>query len=179
MGWVTTVAYVVVSALCFAVARATVDERERPAGFRQTLWYAAAIVMGVLGINKQLDLQTPFVHMVRGVSMGGGWYSERRLIQKIFLVVLSVTGIATLSVAAWKLRWHWREYAPLCVGALLLLAYIVIRASPWPHVNTVFGFDLSGVAGKRHILELAGVSTVGLSAIAAFMRRTRQPNARS
>lgn len=65
---------------------------------------------------------------------------------------------------AWAMRRDWRSYLPVIVGLALLLVFVVVRASPVQHVTSVLGFDVSGLRGKRHILELLGILLVGGSA---------------
>ena len=172
MGWVTFVAYFLAAAVCYACSRRLKrDETDAGNGQPRAFWRITALVLLLLGFNKQLDLQTPFITGAKQLAHAEGWYSIRRTVQWLFVGGLGATGLALVAWSMWKLRRARYEYGLAWVGLVFLLAYVVVRASPVEHVNRVLGWNLSRVSGKRHVLELAGLSCVGIGAAVELIRR--------
>jgi hypothetical protein len=171
-GWLTFAAYFLAAAVCYVCGRRLKAAETDPAdGRRRAFWRITTLVLVLLGINKQLDLQTPFLTGARHLAHTEGWYSIRRGVQWLFIGGLAATGLALVAWSMWKLRRARFEYRLTCAGLILLLAYVVMRASPVEYVNRVLGWDVAGIRGKRHILELAGISCVGLGASVELIRR--------
>ncbi len=118
MGWFTVVAYGVAALLAW---RAWSARRER-------IWLGTAVLMVLLCVNKQFDLQSLFTDIGREIARHGGWYEDRRLVQKGFvLAVLAGAGV----FGGWFV-WRFREFLAhhklLVAGLFLLLMFIVVRA---------------------------------------------------
>jgi hypothetical protein len=150
MGWFTVVAYGVAAVLAW---RAWSARRER-------IWLGTAVLMALLCVNKQFDLQSLFTDIGREIARHGGWYEDRRRVQKGFvLAVLAGAGV----FGCWFV-WRFREFLAhhklLVAGMFLLLTFIVVRAISFHHVDV---FLKSGIAGLRMnwLLELGGISLVG------------------
>lgn len=86
--------------------------------------------MLLLGINKQLDLQTPFIALGKSLAMTEGWYAQRRGAQWIFIACLGGLGLALLTWTAWVFRHAWRQYGLLLFGLLVLIVFVLLRAAP-------------------------------------------------
>ena len=165
--WITAIAYLVVAILCSSNGKmATHAEHQTWASLR-TFWYGVAGLMVFLGINKQLDLQTPFLSAARIMAQAEGWYSSRRLVQWVFLGCLAAAGMVLLTWASWRLKRNWRKYALVYLGITLLIAFVIIRGSPLQHISHILGFDVSGISGKRYMLELSGILCIGIGAVVA------------
>ncbi len=154
MGWFTVVAYAVAALLAW---------RAWSAG-RQRVWLAVAVGMVLLCLNKQFDLQSLFTDIGREFARYGGWYEDRRKVQKVFVIaVLAGAGLS----GAWFL-WRFRAFLAghklLATGMFLLLTFIVVRAISFHHVDV---FLKSGVAGVRMnwVLELGGILIVAVAAL--------------
>jgi hypothetical protein len=169
MGWITMAAYAAAAALAarnvFAARRSAA-----PVGF----WLALAVMMLLLGINKQLDLQTWFGQTGRDVALSQGWYEQRRTVQAGFIALLGV-GAMTLVAAArryWAARWS--DYRWVFLGVLLLVVFIVIRAASFHHIDELIHFDL-GKTSLGRALEVVGVIIIGVACLQwhAALRRAR------
>ena len=82
MGWLTVFAYFSACILCWKAALKA--RRVGSAGFwsRENLfWLLFSCFMLLLGINKQLDLQTWFTLFSKHLAQEEGWYEERRVFQ--------------------------------------------------------------------------------------------------
>lgn len=174
MGWVTVGAYLATTYLCFRAFRScrfgadklrAINRRE--AGFQTKLslfWLGLSALMLALGINKQLDLQTLFTEIARDMAQAQGWYEERHRYQVLFIIGIAVAGAGLGALLAYLYRHVARRIWLALVGICGLVAFIVIRAASFHHV------DLLLVAGPVHlnwVLELGGISLVGLSAYRA------------
>ncbi|MGE3843422.1 MAG: hypothetical protein AB7I50_17765 [Vicinamibacterales bacterium] len=168
IGWATTGAYLAAAALC--CVRGWGARLESPTSPSRGFWFASSVLLVGLGVNKQLDLQTPFIALAREVATSEGWYAHRQVVRWVFLSCVAIGSLVLATRIVQSSRLPADVYGPVACGFFLLLAFVVIRASPIHHVNSVFGLDVSWVAGKRHALELAGVFCVAAGAAASARR---------
>ena len=126
--------------------------------------------MTFLGFNKQLDLQTLFSQIGRYFAHVGGWYDQRQTVQ--FLFITGLCGIA--GIAAFALLWIFRKLATeiriASVGLCILVAFIVIRAASFHHVDRFLGEHLIGLRWNS-ILELGSI--IIIAAAGYLYRRSR------
>jgi hypothetical protein len=163
MGWLTVLAYLGAAGLAFVNLRAA-----RRTRLPWHYWGALAALMVLLALNKQLDLQTWFSQVGRDLALSQGWYDHRRVVQAAFILLLAA-GAVTASVLLWqRLRHIGRGYRLSAVGVALLLAFIVIRAATFHHIDLLLGWGLAGV-NLNHLLELGAI---GLIAAGAWQWRT-------
>ena len=160
MGWFTVIAYAVAAVLAWRVWSAR----------RERIWLGTAVLMALLCVNKQFDLQSLFTDIGREIARHGGWYEDRRRIQKGFvLAVLAGAGVS----GCWFV-WRFRDFLVrnklLAAGLFLLLTFIVVRAISFHHVDV---FLKSGIAGLKMnwLLELGGISLVGVAAFRAAAKK--------
>lgn len=153
MGWFTVFAYAVAALLAW---RAWSKGRER-------IWLAVAVGMVLLCVNKQFDLQSLFTDIGREIARHGGWYEDRRKVQKFFVVaVLAGAGLCG-TWFLWRFRGFFARHKLLAAGLFLLLTFIVVRAISFHHVDV---FLKTGIAGVRMnwLLELGGIALVAAAA---------------
>jgi hypothetical protein len=136
-----------------------------------------AILLLLLGINKQLDLQTLLAIIGRKLAKAHGWYNIRRLVQMVFIVV--VTLMVLFSLAIWT-RWmkgRWRQYGLHLVGTVLILLFVVIRASSIEHVAFRHAAQHSSILYMLlSILELVGILIIGLGSVLCLHRINMRKN---
>jgi hypothetical protein len=168
LGWLTVVGYLIAFALCWRSYEAA---RTRPNAIRPAqAWAVLASGMLLLGVNKQLDLQSLLTQLGKAAAAAGGWYSERHLFQVWFVSTLAVGGAALGLSALLVLRTHARELWLAAVGSALLAAYVVTRAAFFNHVD--WDGHAGGTAASLHfLLELGGIACVAASA-RAYARRS-------
>jgi hypothetical protein len=156
MGWVTVAVYLLAAAMTGRVARAA-----RAEGGAWRLWAALALVLLALGVNKQLDLQSLFTQVGRDLAMAQGWYAQRRWVQGGFIALL---GLGALAVA-WWLRRELREPAQRLagLGLCVLLAFVVMRAASFHHMDELINLRLGGVR-MNWVLELSGLFIILVAA---------------
>ena len=129
--------------------------------------------MVLLGLNKELDLQTVLTQDARALVRYLGLYEERRLMQGAFLMSLAGAGlIATFVLGAW-LRRSSKSAKAAAVGIVLLFAFVVMRAASFHHVDHWVTIDVAGLRSGWW-LELAGIAVIGTSAAIRGGTRLRQ-----
>lgn len=168
-GWVTVAVYIVTAGVCaaatiraFTFSRAV--DKHRALVFFGTL----TLAMLVLGINKQLDLQTLITIYGKRMAISQGWYNDRRIVQAIFIVAVIILFGGGLALFAYALRRTWRRHAVTLAGLAMLSAFIVIRAASFHHVDVMLGVHLAGlkiniiIENMALFIILGGVVYAGL-----------------
>jgi hypothetical protein len=161
-GWITVVAYAVAAVLALRAANVAQISR-RNCKIESAFWLGATLTMIALGINKQLDLQSLLTEVAREWAKESGWYAGRRAAQEIAIGVMILSALAVAIALSFFLR---RAAAQVKLGAIALcfvLAYVVIRAASFHHVDALIGSDLLDVSWNA-ILELPGILVIALSA---------------
>jgi len=160
LGWVTVAAYL--AAALFAFRRAlTVGTRtagSERAG-RLLLWWGLVALLLLLGINKQLDLQSWFTSVGRDLARSQGWYERRSGVQLAFIAGISAAALGGLAGSAWAIRRSWRRDGLAFTGAVFLVAFIVVRAASFHNIDRFLGFSPGGVR-MNWILELGGIALI-------------------
>jgi hypothetical protein len=159
MGWVTVGAYALAMLLCFIYA-----VRSRLSVWHTLLWLGLAGAMLVLGVNKQLDLQSYFTQEMRDLSKEQGWYEQRRGFQWWFIQTMIgvgfVGGIALfiISIRRWRRNWL------AMLGLAFLITFIVVRAAGFHNMDSLLKSELAGLK-MNWILEIGGISIIILGAL--------------
>jgi hypothetical protein len=165
MGWLTVAAYAAGSGLAVMTAIAYRDSYVDRAAHLQVskLWFAVAVLMASLCVNKQLDLQSLLTDIGRIIARHQQWYERRREFQKLF-VLGAIFGSALLGcLIAWRHHTFWRQHKLLFAGLLFLLTFIVVRAISFHHVEEMLDWHAFGLR-MNWALELGGIFLVGLAA---------------
>jgi hypothetical protein len=175
MGWVTVVAYFGAAILCGRCATNAYRARRQGLVSAQPIlfWSALASVLVLLGINKQLDLQTWFTLLAKSLALEQGWYEDRRFAQAVFILVVGVIGLAGLGIAYWLTRRAVPRGRLALLGVSFLGCFVLIRAASFHHVDQLIGFRLAGLK-VNWILELSGILIVAVAAT-RNLRDSRTP----
>lgn len=156
LGWLTVAAYLMA---CAAALRAAQRDVPRNAG----IWLGIAIFLGLLALNKQLDLQTLLTVLARKQALADGWYDNRRVFQQEFILGLLVVSGALTVWLLYLTRIGGRALRTAIVGVSLLLLFICVRAVSFHNMDAFIGSTFLGVSAN-HILEIAGIATAGIAA---------------
>lgn len=170
LGWFTVAAYFASAALCMVYARrldpSTCQKRLRR---NRALWWGLAAALVLLGLNKQLDLQSLVVAVGRGVARSQGWYGQRRTVQLWFMVIIAAGGVALFSLMVFAMRRDWPRNGLALFGIAFLLGFILIRAASFHHVDAwLMGYV--GAVRVNWIVEILGIACIGTSAIINLRR---------
>jgi len=156
-GWFTVFLYAAAATLALVLAISF----KSPVLARSELrfWGLIALSFVALSINKQLDIQSLFTEVGRNLAKAQGWYGTRRVVQQAFIA--GVSGSALLVCVIGAALW-WR--APLAnkiaqFGTVLVIAFIVIRASSFHDVWGFLNEDV-GILKMTAGLEISGISLV-------------------
>lgn len=162
-GWLTVGIYFAATAACFLAAnRSHFSGRN----WQQDgmFWLLTALLLLVLGINKQLDLQSLFTELARSAAKEGGWYEQRRTYQGAFILMVGGGSIvAATALLLWTRRLGITQQIAV-FGLSSLGAFIVIRAASFHHVDKFISGTIIG-ARWSSLLEIVGAATVALSAL--------------
>lgn len=170
MGWVTVGAYALT-----ALASGAAAVRGRAGGERNTalFWGALAALYLALGVNKQLDLQSLMTELGRINAHAWGWYEHRWIVQVGLIAALVVLGCAGIVALAWTAPWRSGERSLALVGTVMLLVFVVARASSFNHLDRLIGTEWLGLRANW-LLELPGIAMAGVGAAIAALRQSVQ-----
>lgn len=157
IGWITVAAYGGAALLCILC------QHKSPQGTQRRFWWLMALVMALLGINKQLDLQTWFTEVGRDMAREQGWYARRRLVQMVFIAWLL---LAALTARGWLAKWlvNLDQHAQRAGwGLLLLMVFVLVRAASFHHIDQLLGMSLQGMRFNA-MLELSGIALIAIAA---------------
>ena len=163
-GWLTVAAYLIASVLCW---RCAVKAAGRDGGAR-VVWCLLAALLLVMGVNKQLDLQSWVTQVGSDTVRAHGW--PKRVVQMWFIAGVAVAGPAVLGLALWLARRSLRQLALALVGVLFLVCFVMVRAVSFHAIDHMLGTRFAG-AKLNWILELCGIGCVALCAWLNLRRR--------
>jgi hypothetical protein len=159
LGWITVAAYALAALACWR-CHSVATRRSSNARF----WLGISIAMALLGINKQLDLQSALTALGRWLALTQGWYARRHGVQLVFISAIAGTGLLVL---AGMLRMAWPPSAgralALC-GLVFLAVFVLVRAASFHHVDLLLNSAALGLRWNG-ILELGGIACVTLGAL--------------
>jgi hypothetical protein len=157
LGWGTAAAYLVAGWACWRAA----SHSARGAQTRglAAWWGGFAVLMLVLGVNKELDLQAWLAAFGKSMAHEQGWYMHRRTVQTLFVSVCTLAAAGGLAWALYRARALLARLALPLAGLGLIAAYATL------HVVSVHLWRVPpGGAGPIWLLELGGVVLVGAGA---------------
>ncbi len=167
IGWTITLAYFIVTFLCFwsgSAEKKNVLDANRSWG--HILWFGLAILLFVLGLNKQLDLQTLMISLGGGIAKANGWYDMRRDVQRVFIILIATFSLFSLFAMTWWLRGCWKKYWLLLFGLILITLFVLIRAASFNHVDYLLSrWRVIGPFKMKYIVELGGILIIGAGAV--------------
>ncbi|MEQ8969302.1 MAG: hypothetical protein RIE73_02770 [Coleofasciculus sp. C1-SOL-03] len=170
MGWFTVVAYFITAVLCLicALPHRFVLPLQRVSRNRW-LWGFFAIILVVLGINKQLDLQSWLTVVGKELALSQGWYQQRRMVQVQFIVGIAIAALILLTVIGRAIYTERQTYRLALLGLMFLSCFIVIRASSFHHIDSLLGWQLLGLR-MNWILEIGGIACIAIAAVRTIFK---------
>lgn len=162
-GWVTVMLYAWVAWACQRVLRRERQRRIVLTANERPVWRLLMVAMLLLGINKQLDLQSALTELARIMAVEQGWYEHRRQYQEAFIAAMPILGLTALAALA-MLVWHApTPTAWACAGAAGLVVFVAIRAASFHHVDDMLGWRLAGLP-LNWLLEMGSLVVIGWGA---------------
>lgn len=160
MGWLTVLVYLA-AALASARAARALAGQGGPARREQLFWWSASAIMLFLAVNKQLDLQTLLTQIGRCNAQLSGWYAERRVIQRDFILAVAAAGLVLLAGLALLLRGLLARIWLALLGLGFVCLFVVVRAASFHHMDMLLGTWVFGVK-MNWLLELPGPALVAV-----------------
>jgi hypothetical protein len=164
----TVAAYVIaasIAAWSFATARRaelrfSVSEpgEARDQRSMKHLWLLITVTMVLLGLNKQLDLQTLLIQTVRERAYEHGWYNDRRRYQVDFILIISAAAVLFGIGLSLRLRRVLRRVIVAVAGLGMLVVFVLIRASSFHYVDRAL--SLGGRFRVNAMIELSGIGLI-------------------
>lgn len=158
-GWLTVLLYVAAGWITWRLLDDWKEPHTRTARNEHWFWRMLFVGLVLLGINKQLDLQSAFTEIGRILADKQGWYEDRRQVQMAFIAGITIMGL-TLFAATLHLTWgapastHWA-----LLGGTGLVVFVVIRAASFHHVDEMLGYRLSGLQ-INWLLEMGALMVI-------------------
>jgi hypothetical protein len=175
VGWLTVAWYFAAALGCFLAAwrePGTYPELGRKRG-PDPFWLALGVTMALLGVNKQLDLQSLFTQIARDWAQSQGWYERRHEYQRTFIVIVTCVAACLLGVFAWFGRRRLVRRGLAILGTTFVFGFVVARASSF-HAMDQFITSRIGTWRWNWVLELGGIAIV----MAGTWLATRPPRTR-
>jgi hypothetical protein len=171
IGWLTTVLYLTSAGLCGIYAWHSNKIFINHIRNHLIFWWTLTVVMLLMAINKQLDLQSLLILVVKKAAVNQGWYSQRHTVKIYFVTSISICSFFLITCLIWTYRHVLRHYGLILCGITLLLTFIVIRAGS--HNVKIFGWEPKKIR-IHNILEIGGITCIGASALIGIFRCKRQ-----
>lgn len=175
VGWLTVVVYAVAALYCIRVVRGSERLFTQQVGRQVFLWRLLALVLVLLCINKQLDLQSLLTHAARYYSKQHDLYNQRRLFQKLLVIGMLAMSVLTFITGVIIYRKVLRPNVLAMFGIVFLMAFVVIRASSFHHMDRLISTTLVGFK-MNWLLELGGLVLIICNARALLKRKDAAPN---
>lgn len=165
LGWMTVLAYFYAALSSFRVVYASHELFPSSARQRQ-LWLLLGLCLTFLALNKQLDLQTLFKEVMQALAIEQGWYGDRRVVQRAFIVALGVISVLGVALLWLRYRYVLRPHLLALTGFVFLLCFVLMRAASFHHMDYLLreGLWADSALRMNHVLELAGIALVILNA---------------
>ena len=162
LGWVTVVAYFASAWLCYRVVTRLAASISRSSSLRvreSWLWRAFFVLLIVLGVNKQLDLQSAITVYFRSMAQEEAWYDGRRTYQVAFIAGVAILGVIVgISLVA-VTRQLARPVKIAGLGLCFVGAFVLIRATSFHEMDSLIRYQIVSLR-LNGILELGGIATI-------------------
>ncbi len=160
-GWVTVALYLLASVSCWmtmgCVRRQNWNDKSDA-----HIWRIISVFFFILGINKQLDLQSGMTELGRMLAYSEGWYERRQAVQIYFVVSVAAVCLAIIPAFIYWVRTSPIQMWIALVGSTFVLGYVLIRAASFHHLDSFFRSRFLGLKWYW-ILEMAGIVIVLLA----------------
>lgn len=165
VAWIITVGYAIAAWTSHTAAtHAKVQRRSRAT---QRFWQVLMIAMILLGLNKQLDLQSLLIDCGRTMSREGGWFAHRRMVERGFATALAASLALILILGLRRMRRPSPAMILAIAGVGMLVGFILLRSASILHIP---GLDQATNGLLQNMLELCGVGAVALGGYRATAR---------
>ena len=174
-GHLTAPLYLTVAALCWRNGRAAAPAGPGPTAFfraraQRRVWLALALMLLLLGISRQVDLETLITVFGRQTARRQGWYGARRGAQRegIALVLLGTTIAGAALAMLVRRAGAWAIFAVFDTAALC--AFVAVRTASLHDIDAFLSHRWGSVTINR-LVEISATAFDALAALAAGRRQ--------
>jgi hypothetical protein len=167
IGWFTVVAYFAAAWLCWRAARANAAAQKL-----RHFWMGLTLLLCLLGVNKQLDLQTALTFMGKDFAKATGWYENRRYFQFAFILLVATVGSGAIALLFRRYKRDLPRLRGALIGLGFLLIFVVARAASFHHVDQFLNFSPGGIR-MNWVLELGAIACIAWPAWKAIKSRNQ------
>lgn len=175
VGWLTVVIYAVAALYCLRVVRNRERLFSQQVKRQVFLWRLLAVVLVLLCINKQLDLQSLLTDTARYYFKQHDLYDQRWLFQKLLILSMLAMSVLTFITGVIIYRNVLRPNVLAIFGIVFLMAFVVIRASSFHHMDLLISTTIAGFK-MNWLLELGGLALIICNARALLKRKYVESN---
>jgi hypothetical protein len=173
LGWITVACYFLAAASAYMVVRRLVESTPA-APYREILiWRALVVLLLILGINKQLDLQSALTEIGRILARQHGWYENRNIVQLVFVSGVAMAGALVAIASVILLRAVAYQTWVALLGANLVLTFVIIRAASFHHVDVFISTRIASIRWNV-ILEIGGLLIILIGAWLRMLAAKKQ-----
>lgn len=166
--WFVVAAYLIAAVAAAMAAHSSLMSRRSE---DRLFWSLVVACLAFLAVNEVLDLQTLLTVIGKQAAIDGGWYGQRRTVQFWFIAAL-IGAVVIGGLAALRLTHRSAFDVRLAmVGLAFIMAFIVIRAASFHHMDELLGRSLS-VIDYGTVQEVAGIAIVAWAA-RSYVRKSR------
>ena len=165
MGWFTVVSYFA----CAIVSLSAAIKCKKSDRGAFLFWNAISTLMFLLGVNKQLDLQSLLTEIGRQIARYQGWMDQRRIIQFWFIVILVIAVVLSFLIFVIVMRDLFRRFKFAFIGLFVLMSFIMIRAISFHHVDEILRSRIFDVK-INWALELTGIYAIFIAGMIDIFR---------
>jgi hypothetical protein len=165
MGWLTVAVYLVAAFRCAVTARHG-SFPERTHAREQVFWWLCSLALVLLAANKQLDLQSLLTSVARCVAVEQGWYENRRILLRGFILAVAAAGAVGFIACGFFMRATFARTGLAILGLGLVCTFVAIRAASFHHVDILIDARVAGLR-LNWLLELPGPLLMLLASIRA------------
>ena len=150
------------------------DPRQ-PAAASLVFWIMLSVLFVFLGINKQIDMQTWVTDVGRRIAMSQGWYEQRGRVQTLFVLLVAIGGLTTLTILLKLTRELLPRHVLAFFGLILLAYYMLVRASSFHDLDAAMRIEIMAVR-VSWMIEMGGIICVGACAVMnSWWHKSLQP----
>jgi predicted RNA-binding Zn-ribbon protein involved in translation (DUF1610 family) len=156
LGWLTVIAYIAAAICCGVKAKYS-----KQYGGNYRFWIGLACLLLLLGINKQLNLQSLFGQIFHDSAVVNSWFERSESIKIAFFALLSMLVFFGSIGFRLYLANSWRNYKIAWIGLLLLGSFFMLQAANTNKIQDFFEKTIAGI-GIDHMLEIAAITLIAL-----------------
>ena len=179
LSWVTVTFYFMAAMQALYVSNllkyASAGVEARRSG---VFWLILVGLLIVLGVNKQFDLQSYVAAAARCSAHVNGWYEDRRPWQVLFIVSMAVVFLSTARILPRYLRGAMRQNRWAIIGALFLLAFVLVRATSLHYFDSFINYKILDVR-MNWFMEISGLLMIMIQSIIVWSKEKQAIGAMS